>query len=112
MNNKRWLTLASSALVLGTAGCETYDRLQHQYLMTFFVTSKGSGKGADYGGLTGADGYCQALSTNMGAAKRTWRAYLSATGDVSSGTHLAADRIGTGPWQNAKVEVIARNIEE
>jgi hypothetical protein len=113
MNHKGRLLFASTVLLLTVAGCETYDRLQHQYLMTFFVTSKGSGKGADYGGLAGADGHCQALATSVGADKRTWRAYLSTTSAAgTSPTQHARERVGTGPWQNAKGVVIARNVEE
>ena len=112
MNRKSRLVFGTTVLLLGVAGCETYNQLQHQYLMTFFVTSKGSGKGGDFGGLAGADGLCQALATSVGADKRIWRAYLSTTAAGSSGTQHARDRVGTGPWQNAKGVVIARNVEE
>ena len=106
------MVAAVVALALGLAGCETYDRYQHQYFMTFFVSSTGSGKGADFGGLAGADGHCQSLATAVGAEKRTWRAYLSTSATRSSPTQHARDRIGTGPWQNAKGVVVARNVEE
>jgi len=112
MKNTCRLVCASTVLVLGLGGCETYDRLQHQYLMSFFVASKGSGKGADFGGLAGADGHCQALATAVGAGQRTWRAYLSTNASGGAPTQHARERIGTGPWQNAKGAVIARNIEE
>jgi len=77
--------------------------------MTFFVTSTGSGKGADYGGLAGADKHCQALAAAAGAGGRTWHAYLSTQGPDAVN---ARERIGKGPWQNAKGVVVARSVEE
>lgn len=77
--------------------------------MSFFVTSVGSGKGADFGGLAGADKHCQSLASTAGAGSRTWRAYVSSQG---AGAVNARDRIGQGPWQNAKGVVVARNVEE
>lgn len=84
--------------------------------MGFFVTSAGSGKGGDLGGLAGADAHCQKLATAAGAGKRTWRAYLSLPGAFPSNTSPgvasvnARDRIGQGPWYNAKGELIARDV--
>src|SRR3954449_3180377 len=82
--------------------------------MTFFVTSVGPGKGADLGGLEGADRHCQSLAQTAGAGNRTWRAYLSTQASALSDPKFvnARDRIGPGPWQNAKSIVIARNVEE
>lgn len=80
--------------------------------MTFFVTSANAGKGADFGGLAGADAYCQTLAEKAGATGRMWRAYLSSTASGTSAAVHARDRIGAGPWQNAKGEVIANNVEE
>ena len=77
--------------------------------MTFFVTSTGSGKGADFGGLAGADKLCQTLATAVGAGGKTWHAYLSTQG---AGAVNAKDRIGSGPWQNSKGVVIAKNVAE
>jgi hypothetical protein len=77
--------------------------------MSFFVTSTGSGKGADFGGLEGADRHCQALAAAAGAGQRSWRAYLSTQG---AGAVDARSRIGRGPWQNAKGVVIARSVDE
>jgi hypothetical protein len=77
--------------------------------MSFFVTSTGSGKGADFGGLAGADKLCQSLAGAAGAGNRTWRAYLSTQGAKAVN---ARDRIGPGPWQNAKGVVIARSVDE
>lgn len=77
--------------------------------MSFFVTSSNPGRGADFGGLTGADRHCQALAAAAGAGHRTWRAYLSTTGP---GGVNARDRIGNGPWHNAKGTLIAHNVSE
>jgi hypothetical protein len=77
--------------------------------MTFFVTSVGSGRGADLGGLAGADAHCQQLAAAVGAGGRTWRAYLSTQG---AGAVNARDRIGQGPWQNARGAVIARSVAD
>ena len=77
--------------------------------MTFFITSVGSGKGADLGGLAGADKHCQSLAAAAGAGKLTWRAYLSTTGSPAVN---ARDRIGKGPWYNAKGRLIARDVKE
>ncbi|TMH60364.1 MAG: hypothetical protein E6H53_05115 [Betaproteobacteria bacterium] len=83
-----------------------------QSAMTFFVTSTGSGKGADFGGLGGADKHCQTLAAAVGAGKHTWRAYLSASPTGTLPAVDARDRIGKGPWQNAKGVVIARDVAE
>ena len=80
--------------------------------MTFFITSTGSGKGADLGGLAGADRLCQSLAAAAGAGKRTWRAYLSTTASGGSPAVSARDRIGKGPWHNAEGRLIARNVAE
>ena len=92
---------------LGISGC--VDSQQNR--MTFFVTSVGSGKGADLGGLAGADQHCQRLAQAAGAGNRTWRAYLSTTATATAPGVNAIDRIGRGPWQNARGEVIATDIE-
>jgi len=83
-----------------------------QNAMTFFITSVGSGKGADLGGLAGADQLCQALAQAVGAGNRTWHAYLSASASGGQPAVNARDRIGRGPWQNAKGVVIASNADE
>lgn len=80
--------------------------------MTFFVTSAGSGKGADLGGLAGADAICQSLAQAAGAGSKTWRAYLS-TQAVNGATAVnARDRIGAGPWKNAKGVVVAQSVAD
>lgn len=95
-----------AALSLGAGGLA---HAQSAAEMTFFVTSVGSGKGADFGGLAGADKHCQALATAVGAGGKTWHAYLSTQG---AGAANARDRIGKGPWQNAKGVVVARTVDE
>jgi hypothetical protein len=102
------LTLAVFATVLLPAS----PAHAQQNAMTFFVTSTGSGKGADFGGLAGADQHCQTLAQAAGAGNRTWRAYLSTQATDGQPAVNARDRIGAGPWQNAKGEVIARNVAE
>lgn len=81
---------------------------------TFFITSTGTGKGADLGGLEGADKHCQALAQAAGLGNRTWRAYLSTQGTALNDPKVvhARDRIGAGPWHNAKGVLIASNVEE
>jgi len=76
--------------------------------MSFFVTSVGSGNGANLGGIAGADRHCQALATAVGAGGKTWHAYLSA----NNPTVNARDRIGSGPWYNAKGARIAQNVAD
>lgn len=83
-----------------------------QNKMTFFVTSENPGKGADLGGLAGADAYCQVLATNAGAGNKTWHAYLSTTATNSTDSINARDRIGNGPWKNFQGTIIANNIKE
>ena len=80
--------------------------------MTFFLTSAGPGRGANLGGLNGADQHCQKLASAVGAGNRTWRAYLSENGSAGHPTRHAKDRIGTGPWQNARGVVIANSVAE
>ncbi|MEP6701422.1 MAG: hypothetical protein ABJB04_00435 [Betaproteobacteria bacterium] len=77
--------------------------------MGFFVTSAGIGKGGDLGGLEGADKHCQTLAAAAGAGGKTWHAYLSTQG---AGAIDARDRIGHGPWKNAKGVVIAKDVAE
>ena len=80
--------------------------------MTFFITSVGSGKGADLGGLAGADAHCQARAQAAGAGNKTWRAYLSTNWRGGANAINARDRIGNGPWQNAKGAVIATSVAD
>ena len=106
MNTRIILVVLASAIVvlLGSVegGAQPAD-------MSFFVTSAGSGKGGDLGGLAGADQRCQMLAQSAGAGGKTWRAYLSTQG---AGAVNARDRIGKGPWKNAKGEAIAQDVAE
>jgi len=80
--------------------------------MTFFVTSAGpAGKGAELGGLAGADQHCQQLAQAAGAGSRTWRAYLSVSPGGAAAVN-ARDRIGQGPWRNSKGVVIAKSVDD
>jgi hypothetical protein len=78
--------------------------------MSFFVTSAGPGDGANLGGLAGADAHCQKLATAAGAGNKTWKAYLSTGFTPATPAVNARDRIGTGPWHNAKGQLIARDL--
>jgi hypothetical protein len=98
-----WTLAALTALGAATTA------LAQQNTMSFFVTNAGPGKGADLGGLAGADAHCQTLAAAAGAGGKTWRAYLSTQG---AGAVNARDRIGTGPWTNAKGEVIAKSVDD
>jgi hypothetical protein len=79
---------------------------------TFFVTSVGTGKGGDLGGLAGADAHCQALAKAEGSGDHTWRAYLSTTATQAVPAVHARDRIGKGPWYNAEGSLVAANIDQ
>ncbi len=100
------ITLTASALALA---CFTSVIGAQNNSMSFFITSVGSGNGANLGGLEGADAHCAALATAVGAGGKTWRAYLSTQG---AGRVNARDRIGTGPWFNANGVQIAANVAE
>jgi len=109
MQKSGFLGAASiAALALGLAG----GAHAQQSAMTFFITSVGSGKGADFGGLAGADKHCQTLAAAVGAGGKTWRAYLSTTASGGVAAVNAKDRIGNGPWRNAKGVLIAKNVDE
>src|SRR6476619_8297249 len=77
---------------------------------SFFVTSVGIGNGANLGGLAGADNHCQTLAQAAGAGTKTWHAYLSTQAADGKPAVNARDRIGTGPWQNFKGEIVAQNV--
>jgi hypothetical protein len=114
-------TLTILAAVMGLASCTSAPTASPTAAaptgpMGFFITSVGSGKGADLGGIAGADAHCQKLAAAAGAGSRTWRAYLSAPGIFQTPTTPAVasinarDRIGNGPWFNAKGQLIARDV--
>jgi hypothetical protein len=107
MNRKIWLSLnaALALLALGLSGSGNAQQAN----MTFFVTSVGPGKGADLGGLNGADKHCQQLAQAAGAGSHTWHAYLSTQTANGQPAVNARDRIGKGPWTNAKGVVVAKD---
>jgi hypothetical protein len=110
MAMKIGFALAATLAVIGFAAGTA--QAQQAGAMTFFVTSAGLGKGADLGGLDGADRHCQTLATAAGSTGKTWKAYLS-TQAVGGATAVnAKDRIGKGPWQNAKGGVIAKDLAD
>ena len=93
------------ACVVGLVAAVSAAQAQAQDArMSFFITSQGPGDGANLGGLAGADAHCQKLARAVGAGGKTWRAYLS------TGKANARDRIGNGPWHNAKGLLIASNL--
>jgi hypothetical protein len=104
---KMKITVATSVALALLAMAGTANAQQAS--MTFFVTSVGSGKGADLGGLDGADKHCASLAQAAGSSGKTWHAYLSTQG---AGAVNARDRIGKGPWQNAKGTVIATSVDD
>ena len=103
------LRFATAALV--ALGLPTVTKAQ-QANMSFFVTSVGQGNGADLGGLEAADAHCLALARAAGSTGTNWRAYLSTTAPGGEARVNARDRIGKGPWQNAKGVIIANNLDE
>ena len=112
----RSLVVAASSVAAATvllAACAGSMNSASSTGLGFFVSSTGSGRGADLGGLAGADRLCTSLATAAGAGGRTWRAYLSTQAAPGSETAVnARDRIGTGPWRNAKGVVVANNVTE
>jgi hypothetical protein len=110
MKNKVWMPLVVLVVLLSLSWIASSQEPKNN--MTFFITSVGSGKGADLGGLAGADKHCQALAQAVGAGNRTWHAYLSTSAADGKPAVNARDRIGKGPWQNAKGVVIAKDVDD
>ena len=105
-NRFRLMVIAVTGLAwMGAAHAQQAD-------MSFFVTSAGKGNGADLGGLDGADAHCLALAKASGSAKANWRAYLSTALPGGDAGVNARDRIGKGPWYNAKGVMIAKSVED
>ena len=120
MTSKRKSNIALpilGALALAGLGVSAAVEAQQVNKMTFFLTSSGSGKGADLGGIAGADAHCANLAKAAGSTRTNWRAYLSVTptkdkdGKDVPGVN-ARDRIGKGPWTNIKGQVVARNVAD
>jgi hypothetical protein len=107
---RKWLAVATA--VAGFSAIASFGVSAQQNQMSFFVTSVGSGNGANLGGLAGADKQCQTLAAAAGAGNRTWHAYLSAAARDGQPAVNARDRIGSGPWRNAKGEVIATSVAD
>jgi hypothetical protein len=110
----RTLTLFGSVtlVALGLSAAAQAQQAPQSPDMTFFVTSAGPGKGADLGGLEGADRHCQQLAQGAGAGNKTWRAYLSTQAVGGAQAVNARDRIGNGPWVNFKKELVAQNVDD
>jgi hypothetical protein len=111
MNNRTIVPMLASVALLAL-GAGTTAQAQQAATMTFFLTSVGPGKGADLGGLEGADRYCQQLAQGAGAGGKTWRAYLSTQASGGAQAVNARDRIGAGPWKNAKGDTVAQNVDD
>ena len=109
------LLLCSSLLLAQEATAPTYPGQRpgwEKNPKTFFVTSVGSGKGGDLGGLAGADRHCQDLAAAVGLGNPTWHAYLSTQAENGQPAVNARDRIGQGPWYNVKGVLIAKNLSD
>jgi hypothetical protein len=104
------LRFIGMTVVLSVLGLQLL--LVAQNTMSFFITSHGPGDGANLGGLDGADKHCQSLAAAAGAGSRTWHAYLSATASDGKPAVNARDRIGNGPWYNAKGVRVAENVAD
>jgi hypothetical protein len=104
--------MPAALLLAGLGACAMERQTEADNGMSFFITSVGAGQGADLDGLDGADRHCQQLAQSAGAGNRTWRAYLSTQAIGGQPAINARDRIGRGPWQNAKATIIARDVNE
>jgi hypothetical protein len=103
---------AAAAVAAMLAGCGAMRSGMGASPMSFFITSANPGKGGDFGGLAGADRHCQALAASAGVGGKTWRAYLSNAAMAGQPAVNARDRIGAGPWRNAKGEVVATSVAD
>lgn len=108
MRSLRFLALGAS--FLSVSSCASLGT--REPTMNFFITSAGPGDGANLGGLTGADAHCARLAAAVGASNKTWRAYLSAKAMGNQGAVNARDRIGSGPFYNAKLVMVAKDVAE
>jgi hypothetical protein len=106
---KHLIVFCAGAMLLSACATSANQAASSTTPMTFFVTSVGSGKGADLGGIAGADQHCRDLAQSAGAGGHLWHAYLSTTGP--NGVN-ARDRIGKGPWRNANGVVIAQSVDD
>jgi hypothetical protein len=115
----RWFALIAACATAAMAGAQNVTPATNTppappaadpQKVSFFVTSAGLGKGADLGGLAGADAHCQALATAVGSGSKTWRAYLSTQAQGGQAAVNARDRIGQGPWYNIRGATVAKNL--
>ncbi|QKT03908.1 hypothetical protein HUS23_08805 [Ectothiorhodospiraceae bacterium 2226] len=107
------LRVVAAGIAVSLAGFGALGTLQAQESeMTFFITSVGKGDGANLGGLEGADAHCQALAEAAGSKQENWRAYLSTTAPGGAAGVNARERIGSGPWHNAKGALIAEDVDQ
>src|SRR3954469_15138449 len=108
--------VAAGILVTAMSGVQAQDKAKGKAAskgeMTFFVTSVGKGNGADLGGLEGADAHCNALAKAAGSKHSNWRAYLSTVLPGGDAGVSARERIGKGPWHNAKGQMVAKNLDD
>ena len=105
------IVLIGSSIAMSTVMVQAQQNEEEQPPMTFFVTSVGTGNGANLGGLDGADQHCQKLAEAAGSTDQTWRAYLSTQESDGEPAVNARDRIGNGPWHNAKGVQIGANLD-
>src|SRR6202030_4698493 len=114
MRSKLQLSILAATAFVSLGAVASAQQAPQAPNMTFFVTSSGPGKGADLGGLEGADAHCQKLAATVGAGGKTWHAYLSTNNNLAepNKTVNARDRIGKGPWQNFKGDVIATSVDD
>ena len=105
---KRLVPLCAATFLMGAHA----PGATQQAPMSFFITSAGSGDGANLGGLDGADKLCNDLAAAVGSRGMTWRAYLSVTAENGKAMVNARDRIGRGPWHNAKGVKVADNVAD
>ena len=113
MRKNAWVLIGAAFLIIANeTKAQNPQQQQPQQPMGFFVTSVGPGDGANLGGLAGADRHCQNLAAAVGAGGRTWRAYLSVAPAQNQPPVNARDRIGNGPWHNAKGALIARDVTD
>ena len=109
MTSRKTLPLLATLALVAVTACTS---MPAKSPMSFFVSSTGSGRGADFGGLAGADQHCQSLAQAAGAGQRRWHAYLSTSAVGNTPAVNARERIGNGPWRNLKGELIANNVAE
>ena len=111
------LTIITAALLLAFGGAQAQEKKAEKKAaakgtMSFFVTSAGKGNGADLGGLEGADAHCSELAKAAGSKQTNWKAYLSTSLPGGDAGVNARERIGKGPWYNAKGVMVARNVND